>query len=294
MTAVGEEAVCEVGLLEVGHVDEGHATGVEAEEEHVAGIVEEWAGGEIELFHSGDVLYGYGALDGAVDPGVDVTEGVFLFGDAFLDGAVVDGTQAAHVGGDCVHGYAAGLEVGLVFGDGVGVDILDADVASVAETAETVERGFVGFACADFVEMAQSGDGGLHEGVETVTGRAHGGEGCGEGVGCADDVLMVVEVGEFGEEGQVGAEALAGVGEVAETRGATEGGDEDVRGGREPFVGVERKAGVEVFYCVVVGYQKIETTFFVVDRRGSELDLDRCFHFVFVLVGLQRADGFGV
>ena len=60
------------------------------------------------------------------------------------------------------------------------------------------------------------------------------------------------------------------------------------------MVGVEREAGVEVFYCVVVGYQKIETTFFAVDRRGSELDLDRCFHFVFVLVGLQRADGFGV
>ena len=217
LTAVGEEAVCEVGLLEVGHVDEGHATGVEAEEEHVAGIVEEWAGGEIELFHSGDVLYGDSAFDGTVDPGVDVAERVFLFGDAFLDGAVVDGTQAAHVGGDGVHGYAAGLEVGFVFGDGVGVDVFDADVAPVAETAETVERGFVGFACADFVETAQSGDGGLHEGVETVAGRAHGGEGCGEGVGCADDVLMVVEVGEFGEEGQVGAEALAGVGEVAET-----------------------------------------------------------------------------
>ena len=139
MTAVGEEAVGQVGLLEVGHVDEGHAAGVEAEEEHVAGIVEEGMGGEIELFHSGDVLYGDGALNGTVDPGVDVAERVFLFGDAFLDGAVVDGTEAAHVGGDGVHGYAAGLEVGLVFGYGVGVDVLDADVASVAETAETVE-----------------------------------------------------------------------------------------------------------------------------------------------------------
>ena len=50
-----------------------------------------------------------------------------------------------------------------------------------------------------------------------MAGRAHGGEGGGDGLGCADDVPVVVEVGEFGEEGQVGAEALAGVGEVAET-----------------------------------------------------------------------------
>ena len=68
-----------------------------------------------------------------------MAERVFLFGDAFLDSAVVDGTQTAHIGGDGVHGYAAGLEVGFVFGDGVGVDVFDADVAPVAETTETVE-----------------------------------------------------------------------------------------------------------------------------------------------------------
>ena len=40
LAAVCEEAVGQVGFLEVGHVDEGHATCVEAEEEHVAGVVE--------------------------------------------------------------------------------------------------------------------------------------------------------------------------------------------------------------------------------------------------------------
>ena len=97
-----------------------------------------------------------------------MAERVFLFGDAFLDSAVVDGTQTAHIGGDGVHGYAAGFEVGFVLGYGVCIDAFDADVSSVAETTETVERGFVGFACTDSVETAQAINGGLHEGVEAV------------------------------------------------------------------------------------------------------------------------------
>ena len=32
---------------------------------------------------------------------------------------------------------------------------------------------------------------------------------------------------------------------------------------------------------MVVGYLKIETTFFAVDRGWSEQDLDCCFHFIF-------------
>lgn len=189
---------------------------------------------------------------------------MFLFGDAFFDGAVVDGTQAAHVGRDGVHGYAAGLEVGFVVGHHVGIDIFDVDVASASETTETVERGFVGFACAYLVETAQAVDGGLHEGVEAVA--RDGGEGGGEAVGREAIAVQGVDVGHAQEEGEVGMDVFVDVGEVAEARGAACGGDEDVGGVGKPFIGVEPVGGFEKADGVVVCYLKIEAAFIAVDR----------------------------
>ena len=77
---VGENAPAEVGLAQVGHVDEGHATRIEREQEHVAGKVERGMRPEVHLLDLADDFGSDGPLHGFVHPRVDVPKGVTLGG----------------------------------------------------------------------------------------------------------------------------------------------------------------------------------------------------------------------
>ena len=104
VAAVGEVAVVEVGFLEVGHVHKTHAAKVEAEHEHVAGVVKAGRQCKVKRFEFLDNVQWQGSFRGLVYSCIDLSEGVSVFDDAFPDGLVVGCAQYAVIEGDGVWG----------------------------------------------------------------------------------------------------------------------------------------------------------------------------------------------
>lgn len=115
--AVGEHAVMEVAPAEIGHVDKRHATGVEAQQEQVAGKRQTGLAGEVELAKSADHLLTDSAFHGLRLGRMSQAEGVLLSDESFVDGFVVKGLQALQVEGDGVRAEAGGSEPCLVLED---------------------------------------------------------------------------------------------------------------------------------------------------------------------------------
>lgn len=158
VAVVGKETAAQVFLLQVGHVDKRHATGVEAEHEEVAGIVETGIETEVQVADAADDLQGDGTLDRAVDAGIDTAEGIALDCQAVFDGTVVDGAQVAHVVGRGVGTDALAAQVAFVGRHEVGVYLVQRHVDIVAETHEAVERRKVGLGRAATVRKTQTAD----------------------------------------------------------------------------------------------------------------------------------------
>lgn len=90
---VRQDAVAEVGLLQIGHVHERHSSGEEAEHEHVtrkSQIAPVWKG---HITDESDDVERNGPLDRPGHACVHSLEWIVLRGDAPGDGTVVDGTE---------------------------------------------------------------------------------------------------------------------------------------------------------------------------------------------------------
>lgn len=103
--AICDVAVGEVGLSEIGHVDETHSSQHEADHEHISGKIQRRGQRQIEGLYLFDDGERQSSFDGLVDSGVDVAERIAVFDDFFFYGPVVDGPEYTDVEGDCVWGY---------------------------------------------------------------------------------------------------------------------------------------------------------------------------------------------
>ena len=171
--AVTEDAVLQVGLQQVGHVDEGHAAGVEAEEEHVAGIVTAGQVGQVQFLDLLEMAEGDRPLHRLSHAGVDAGERVVLLDGTPFHGPVVGGPQDAHVEGNGVHGHAVRFQVGFVCLQQFGSEVAYQDLTPVAETHEAVQGRAVGLARACLSQCLEIGDDVLHQGrYRQLTGTA--------------------------------------------------------------------------------------------------------------------------
>ncbi len=160
---VDEIAAAEVGRGEIGHVDERHAPGVEAEHEHVAGESQLGAVSEVETLQAAYLAQADGTLDGLVDAHIDMAEGVAVGDELLLDGVVVDGAEVAQIERAGVFGDADAPQVSLVELHEVGVDGVELHVMTVAEAQEAVQCGEEAFGRAVAPEAPEDGNALLHE-----------------------------------------------------------------------------------------------------------------------------------
>ena len=137
---VFEHAVAEVAAAQVGHVHEGHAAGVEGEQEHVAREIERGALDEGEPADTAEQRHGNRPFPGSAYAGVDGPEGIFLLRESAVDRPVVDSAQYAHVEGCGVGAEAACAQIGLIGGEQRRRHCVQRKVRSVPETAEAAQR----------------------------------------------------------------------------------------------------------------------------------------------------------
>ena len=144
VAVVGKETAAQVFLLQVGHVDKRHATGVEAEHEEVAGIVETGIETEVQVADAADDLQGNGTLDRAAHSGVDIPERIARRDQTELRRTVIGRPENPHVERCRVGEQPAGFQVGLIGHHHCRVKLSYGDVTPVAEFPETVQGGSVG------------------------------------------------------------------------------------------------------------------------------------------------------
>ncbi len=144
--AVGKYTVLQVAFPEIRHIDERHASGVEREHEQVAGEVEGSLCREVEVSEAADNLEWDGTFDGLVHPRVDMLERIALPRQRLLHGAVVDGTQSAHIKGRGVGAHARRLQIAFIRHHERGVDRAESYVAPRGkETREAVSHRLITF-----------------------------------------------------------------------------------------------------------------------------------------------------
>ena len=114
-----------------------------------------WFCGEIERFDSAYGRQRNSPFYGLFHAGVDMAEGLAVVNDFFFHCPVVDGAQYAHVEGCGVGSVATAFQVSLVRFHGFCCQRVKHDVVPVAETAEAVECGPIGFCRAQSVPAFQ-------------------------------------------------------------------------------------------------------------------------------------------
>ena len=160
---IGKDAVLQVALFEVGHVDEGHAPGVEREEEEVAGQGELGVVTEVELLDAVHGLEGYSPLGGFVDAGIDFAEGMVLWGISLSYGSVIGGSENAVIKGYGVFYNAAVVQVGFILLHQIGGDFMEEQVALLTEAPEAVEGTLIVFGSTVLAHLFQPGNVAMHE-----------------------------------------------------------------------------------------------------------------------------------
>ena len=198
LPAIGEDAVAQVLLLEVGHVDERHPPRVEAEHEEVAGLPQRRLRRQVECLDAADDDGRDGTLGSPAYAGVDVAERCAVGGQPALHGAVVDGTQVAHIKGRGVGDHPCPPQVGLVGCHHPAVHLAHRHVAPPAtEAHEAVDRRRVGLRqpLAPYApQVADGGSGECEEAVRAFPVPAGQGWGRASGLHCSAGVPCRVAV----------------------------------------------------------------------------------------------------
>ena len=140
LAAVLQQAVPQVGLLYVGHVDERHALQVDAQHEHVAREGQCRARSQVEPLDGPDGTYGHGALGGPGEAGEDVAEDVFVGSQPHADCLAVERAQGAQVARRRVAFQSAAFQPGLVEADVLFAERVGHQVLAPAEEDEAVQR----------------------------------------------------------------------------------------------------------------------------------------------------------
>ena len=152
LPTIGQHAILQILLFQIGHVYKRHPAGVEAEHEHVPGIVH--GRHQVQITNLPNHLGRHSPLDCLVNAGIDVLERVSLHGEFLLDRTVIHGTKIPHVERRTVRTNAIGLQVALIFHHQVDIQFVKRDVpVDVPESDETVERGGIGFCRALFSHL---------------------------------------------------------------------------------------------------------------------------------------------
>ena len=130
---IGDDALREVGLAQMGCIDKGHAPGTEAEEEEVAGkfklllllgespttflgTIGQQGSVDVEGLQTADVGMVDGALDGVCHSAIGALEGMEVFGESLAHGLVIDGLEGAEIAGGGVLAESSGLQPRFVVG----------------------------------------------------------------------------------------------------------------------------------------------------------------------------------
>ena len=131
---IGDDALREVGLAQMSHIDEGHASSTEAEKEEVTcqfqlpllfeesptaflATTSEQGGMDVEGLQMTDVLVADGSFDGVRHATIGAQKGMAIVGKALAHCLVIDRLQGAEIAGGGVFAKSSGLQPSLVVGN---------------------------------------------------------------------------------------------------------------------------------------------------------------------------------
>ena len=150
--AVCQDAVLQVRLIQISHVNERHSAGVKRKEEYIPRIVQMRLQRQVKFLDALDSLQWYGTLHGLVYTCVNVLEWVFLFRQFLFHGTVINRAEYAHVERGGIGAVAVGFQPCLIEHYRVAVNLTQENVLTITKLHETGKRGGVCFRRADSVQ----------------------------------------------------------------------------------------------------------------------------------------------
>ena len=143
MPFIGEDAIVQVLFLQIGHVDEGHTSRIEAEEEQVAGEAFLHIA-QADMLDASHLVDSECPLVGLGVSGVYMSEGVAVDGHALFHSPVIDGPDDAHIEGNGIHREVLQAQEGLKTLHHLTVDLCWREVFVFSEDFEFIQRSAVG------------------------------------------------------------------------------------------------------------------------------------------------------
>ena len=113
-TTVGQYAITQIGLFQVGNVNERHAPGVETKQEDVASKHKRRSSLQIQIFQCLYCFDGNSPFDGFINSRIDMAERIVLHSQTFLYSPIVSRPQNAHIKRNSVLTYPPFLQPCLV------------------------------------------------------------------------------------------------------------------------------------------------------------------------------------
>ena len=135
--AICQDAVFQVRLFQISHVNERHTTGVKRKEEHIPCIVQMRFQGQVKFFDALYCLQWHGTFHGLVNACVNMIERMFLFRQFLFHGTVIDGAEYAHIKGDGIETVVVGFQPCLIEHHCIAVYLAQKDVLPLAELHKT-------------------------------------------------------------------------------------------------------------------------------------------------------------